>query len=222
MKKTWALINQLRGKVKEPIKPSFIINDTVIKNRRIIANEFNNYFVSIATKMNESTAYGNVPISPLPDFTTFSSSRIVNSIFLENCTHIEIENIIQGFQNGKASDISIQVIKKCSTKISSHLSYYFNMFMKKGIFPDILKIGKVTPVYKKGNKQIFENYRPISTLPLIGKIFEKIIYSRLYSLLASKGILYDNQFGFRKGHSTTHALNFSVEKFLKQLIPRNM
>ena len=217
LKKTWTLINQLRGKVKEKIKPSFIINDTVIKNRRIIANEFNNYFVSIATRMNDSTVYGNVPISPIPEFTTFTSSRMVNSIFLKDCTYIEIENIIQGFQNGKASDISIQVIKKCSTKISLHLSYYFNMFMKKGIFPDILKIGKVTPVYKKGDKQIFENYRPISTLPIIGKIFEKIIYSRLYSFLASKGILYGNPFGFRKGHSTTHALHFSVENILEAL-----
>ena len=62
---------------------------------------------------------------------------------------------------------------------------------------------------------MFENYRPISTLPIFGKNFEKIIYSRLYSFLASKDILYDNQFGFRKGHSTSHALHFSVNKILE-------
>ena len=87
--------------------------------------------------------------------------------------------------------------------------------MEQGIFPDNLKVGRITPIYKKGSKQLFENYRPISTLPILGKIFEKIIYSRLYSFLASKNILYDNQFGFRKGHSTSHALNYSVNKLLE-------
>ena len=217
LKKTWELINELRGKVKQQIKPCFIIDGTVIKNRRIIANEFNNYFVSIATKMNESSLCGDIPISPIPDFTSFTSPRVTSSIFVKDCTELEIEEIIKQFQNGKASDISIQVIKKCSAKISPHLAYYFNFFMREGIFPDILKIGKITPVYKKGDKQLFENYRPISTLPIIGKIFEKIIYSRLYNFLTSKNILYDNQFGFRKGHSTTHALNFSAESILEAI-----
>ena len=100
---------------------------------------------------------------------------------MEECTHSEIEDIIKQFQNGKASDISIQVIKKCSAKISPHLAFYFNQFIKEGIFPSILKVGKITPVYKKGDRQLFENYRPISTLPIIGKIFEKIIYTRFFN-----------------------------------------
>ena len=63
--------------------------------------------------------------------------------------------------------------------------------MNQGIFPDELKIGKVTPVFKKGDKQNFENYRPISIIPVFGKIFEKIIYSRLYSFLSSHNVLSD-------------------------------
>ena len=164
--------------------------------------------------MNELTPYGNIPISQIPDFTTSTPKRIINSIFFEDCTYLEIENIIRELHNGKASDISIQVIKKCSAKISPYLAYYFNYFIKEGIFPNILKIGKITPVYKKGDKQLFENYRPISTLPIIGKLFEKIIYSRLYNFLSDNGILYENQFGFRKGHSTAHALNLTVENIL--------
>ncbi len=77
------------------------------------------------------------------------------------------------------------------------------------------KLGKITPVYKKDDQELFENYRPISTLPIFGKLFEKIIYSRLYSFLASKGILHENQFGFRKSHSTSHALNYSVNEIHK-------
>ena len=82
--------------------------------------------------------------------------------------------------------------------------------MKAGIFPKELKIGNITPIHKKGNEQLLENYRPISTLPIFGKIFEKLIYSRLYSYFTSNGILNDKQFGFRKNHSTSHALNFSI------------
>jgi hypothetical protein len=67
--------------------------------------------------------------------------------------------------------------------------------------------------YKKDNKEHIENYRPVSILPLFGKIFEKIIYNRLYiyAFLTAKGILHDEQFGFRKRHSTAHALHKSVE-----------
>jgi len=82
--------------------------------------------------------------------------------------------------------------------------------MTNGIFPDELKVGRISPIYKKDNEELMENYRPVSTLAIFGKIFEKIIYTRLYSFLLSKNIIYENQFGFRKGHSTSHALNYSI------------
>ena len=74
-----------------------------------------------------------------------------------------------------------------------------------------LNLEKLLQFLKKEDEQLFENYRPISTLPIFGKIFEKLIYERLYNYFVSKGILYDRQFGFRKSHSTSHALNFSVD-----------
>ncbi|KAL5265672.1 hypothetical protein ACHWQZ_G006407 [Mnemiopsis leidyi] len=83
--------------------------------------------------------------------------------------------------------------------------------MQDGFFPCELKTGRISPIYKKEDEQLLENYRPVSTLPVFGKIFEKIIYSRLYSFLISKGVINENQFGFRKGHSTSNALNYSVE-----------
>ena len=72
------------------------------------------------------------------------------------------------------------------------------------LFPDELKIGKISPIYKKDNEELLllENYRPVSTLAIFGKIFEKIICSRLYSFINSQNILYENQYGFRKQHST--------------------
>ena len=83
--------------------------------------------------------------------------------------------------------------------------------MSSGIFPNILKLGIVSPVFKKGDPQKFDNYRPISTLPILSKIFEKLLYERIYSFLVSRKILYEKQFGFRKNHSTTHAINYSVK-----------
>ena len=91
--------------------------------------------------------------------------------------------------------------------------------MKVGKFPDELKLGKITPIYKKESDELLENYRPVSTLPIFGKIFEKIIYSRLYNYFVSKGILHDRQFGFRKQHLTSHVLNYSIDK-IKQSIEK--
>ena len=83
--------------------------------------------------------------------------------------------------------------------------------MQEGYFPDILKTGRISPIYKKENEELLENYRPVSTLPVFGKILEKLIYKRFYSFFVAKGILNENKFRFRKNHSTSHALNYSVE-----------
>ena len=89
--------------------------------------------------------------------------------------------------------------------------------MSRGIFPDILKVGKITPIYKKDNPELLENYRPVSTIPIFGKIFEKVIYERLYSFMVSQNLMTPCQFGFRKGHSTSHALNYSINHIQEAL-----
>ena len=218
-KKTWELINQLRGKSKSQIKPSFIINGQLVKERRIIANEFNKYFVSIAHNMNiqlqQDQDEPRIPITPIPQFMQYLDTRIGDSIYFSSCTPDEVSRIIKELENGKASDICITVVKQSSPIISHKLCNFFNAFIEKGIFPNLMKVGNISPVYKKGNPQTLGNYRPVSTLPLFGKIFEKIIYARLYSYLISKNIIYDKQFGFRKGHSTSHAINYSVNNILE-------
>ena len=144
-------------------------------------------------------------------------SSQANSMFLNECSEDEVNTIIREIQNGKSSDIPIGVIKKTSKIISPILSSHFNYLMEVGKFPNELKLGKITPIYKKESDDLLENYRPVSTLPIFEKIFEKIIYSRLNNYFVSKGILHDRQFGFRKQHSTSHALNYSIDK-IKQSI----
>ena len=210
-KKTWQIINELRGKKQRKVKPNFLIDNERVTSRRVIANEFNKYFTSIASNLNDAYSNEYLRINSLPSFTDYLPKSITSSIFLRDCDCDEIIEIIADLKNGKSSDIPIHVIKKSCTVITPYLVQYFNKCMQDGYFPCELKTGRISPIYKKDDEQLLENYRPVSTLPVFGKIFEKIIYSRLYSFLISKGIISENQFGFRKGHSTSNALNYSVE-----------
>ena len=209
-KKTWKIINELRGKQKTNVKASFVIGNERIICRRIIAEKFNNYFVSLASNLNYET-YNEIPITSFPPFESYMSNSCESSIFMEDCNEQEILGIINDLQNGKASDIPIVTIKVARTVISPYLTTLYNSCFASGIFPKVLKISKITPIHKKGNKELIENYRPVSTLPVFGKIFEKLIYSRVYRFLTYKGILSDAQFGFRKGHSTAHAIHYSAD-----------
>ena len=240
IKKTWEIINELRGKAKTDIKDSFIIDGRLVTERREIADGFNLFFSSIAKKLNvkvqssrptnEHPSSDLLNDSPTPEegrkFEKFSSyyqanRRIVNTIFLHPCDELEILDIIKKLENGKASDISTTVLKRCASHISLHLSDFFNVFMEAGVFPKILKLGSITPVYKKGDARFFDNYRPVSTLPIFGKIFEKVIYNRLYDFLSAMNVIYDQQFGFRRKHSTCHAINFSINRVLNEVENKN-
>ena len=208
-RETWKIINNIRGKHNSKIKPSFIIDGTLVEERRAIANGFNKYFTSIASKLNDSD-YGLI-IEEIPNYTNYIKNSVQSSIYLNDCSSIEISEIIKELSTNKSSDIPIVLLKRCSPIISPILSNFYNLFMSSGTFPVILKTGIVSPVYKKGNQQLFDNYRPISTLPIFSKLYEKIIYKRIYSYLITKNILYDKQFGFRKNHSTSHAINYSIK-----------
>lgn len=140
-----------------------------------------------------------------------------STIFLRECTAEEISTIIKNFEIDKASDIPVRLIKHASTILSPVLQQHFNFLMNEGTFPNELKLGRISPIYKKDDEELMQNYRPVSTLPILGKIFEKIIYDRLYSFFTSENILNDNQFGYRKGYSTSHALNYSTEQILNKI-----
>ncbi len=218
-KKTWQIINELRGKKKRQIKPPFLIDNQKIIDRRVIANAFNKYFNSIASNLNESLVDPSlgIPLTTVKSFYDFLNPCNNKSMTLEDCTINEIHKIISDLENGKASDIPISVIKRSSHVIALVLAKYFNIFMAKGIFPDVVKTGRVTPIYKKGNPEEIGNYRPVTTIAIFGKIFEKVIYTRIYSFATSQGIISPTQFGFRKSHSTSHAVNYSVNLITQSL-----
>ena len=89
--------------------------------------------------------------------------------------------------------------------------------MAKGIFPDQLKIAKIIPIHKGGAKNISSNYRPISLLPILGKVLEKIIAARFLKFINKHNILTQNQFGFRKNRSTELAVTEVYNRLLDNL-----
>ena len=133
-----------------------------------------------------------------------------NSLFFTPCTSEEVLKITSSLKpstssgvNGISSNLSKQIIPE----IIDVLIHIFYCSLSTGIVPSKLKIAKVNPVFKSGDKHKFTNYRPISILPSISKLLEKVVYNRIYDFITNHKILSPNQFGFRKKHSTYMAIN---------------
>ena len=144
-------------------------------------------------------------------------NRNDSTIFLTEIESHEIDEIIQNLNPNKSSDISPRILKLFRSSISPTLAVLLNNCMMSGVFPDILKIARVIPLYKEGDKNDMSNYRPICLLPVVSKIFEKLLYKRINCFLDKHNILYNKQFGFRKQHSTEHALHTAVTQIVNSL-----
>ena len=92
------------------------------------------------------------------------------------------------------------------------LHIIFKNILPTSIYSDMWKLANVTPIFKKGDKQLITNYRPISLLPICGKIFEKMIFNNLYNYLHLNGLITENQSGFRPVDSTTNQLLYLVDE----------
>ena len=98
------------------------------------------------------------------------------------------------------------------------LKYIFNLLLQQGIFPENLKIAKVSPIYKKDEEFLLTNYRPISVLPCFSKLLECIMYNCLFKYLSENSILYEKQFGFQTSHSTEHAILLLVNQLYQSFV----
>ena len=139
----------------------------------------------------------------------------MNSIFLEDVNQWEIVEICNTFRSGRATGndtISMSSIKDTIDLISSPLMHLINLSIRSGIVPDQLKIARVIPLYKTGERDIFTNYRPVSVLPAFSKFLERVIYNRLLKFLNKCDILSDSQYGFRKNNSTAYAFTYLYDK----------
>ena len=118
-------------------------------------------------------------------------------------------------------ETSYKCIKLASKHISECLTSIFNQSLQQGVVPDILKISKVTPIDKGGETTDPANYRPISTLSTFTQIFEQCIYNQLINYIEKHKIIFQFQFGFRKGHSTAQAIT-EITNTLRKAIDDNL
>ena len=114
-------------------------------------------------------------------------------------------------------NIPVKLIKLIPYNMSVALTDIFNESFKTGIFPDLLKLAHVTPIHKGNSRMAVTNYRPISVLPNITKIFEQIVHKRVYDFLILHNIIYEHQFGFQKNKCTSLAFLDIYSELIKSI-----
>lgn len=202
-KASWQIIKNINNDVSHKNDINTIISDGKIYSEpNTIANEFNKFFINISNNSN--------PLSELTTYNHYESSlkHYPNSIYLTPVHKDDILKIIASLKNTNSTgydDINTKILKLCSTSISEPLAHIINLSLYHGVFPDRLKLSIVKPLFKKGDKTDFNNYRPITLIPILSKVFEKAIHVRIYNFFTKYQILKSEQFGFTKNKSTTLA-----------------
>ena len=179
-----------------------------------IANELAKYFATIgekyAGKIGKSKTTIKDYLSKIP--------RNDKSLYLRPTDAKEIESIINKLLNKNSSGwdgVSNKLIKAIKSSILHPLTMLFNKSMSEGVFPTIMKPACVSPLHKGGKLNLSTNYRPISLLPVLSKVLEKLLHARTYSFLNSTGQLYNSQYGFREKHSCENAVQELMSGILK-------
>ena len=192
---------------------SLKVNDKVINENKEKARAFNDYFASIGSKMARKFDTGNC-------YKSYLTEPNSNNLFLSPVTEQELLSEISKLPAKKSSgldNISPKIVKATSDIIIEPLTHIYNCSFLNATVPDSLKIAKVIPIFKKGKRNLPENYRPISLLSTFNKILEKLVYKRLYGFLNNNNVLNDYQFGFRKGHSTILAVTEIVDNIRSEI-----
>lgn len=221
-KDIWNNINDVLGrKHKDKIPKTMTkLTDSGVKvtidSQQTIANEFNSFFTSIGKSL-----ANNIPKTLNDDINKFRTLKNSQRSFnLEPTNEYEIINLIDSLSNNTScghDKISAFILKKVKLIIAPILTNILNLSMVNGFYPDQLKIARVTPIFKSGSNSLFNNYRPISVLSSINKIFEKILFQRLNHFLISTKFFCTQQYGFRQKSSTTNAVIDLVNKIQRHL-----
>ena len=176
-------------------------NGKKITEPQKIVNLFNNHYSNVGPNIDKKLPKRNL--------------QVEKSFCLKPVVKQEIFDLILAFDNKKSlspNSIPIYILKISNHLFSDLLTEMVNLSFKTGIFPALCKLSKIIPIFKK-DPMFCVNYRPISLLPIYSKIFEKLIYTRMYSFLTCNN-LNDKQFGFRAKHSVNHAL-ISITELIK-------
>ena len=216
IKKTWEGINNIINirNTNKSVPTCIKIGESHLTDPKEIAKTFNDYFSSIATNIEKKLIKTNKL------YTDYLNQPNQNSIFLSPVMAEEIKTLILSLKINKAegpNSIPTKILKLIINEISQPLANIINLSLETGVFPNMLKTAAVIPVHKKSSKLLCSNYRPISLLSNISKIFENIMHKKLYTFLNKNNCLYESQFGFRQNHSTNHTLVKISEQIQKAI-----
>ena len=178
-------------------------------------NVLNNHFISIGPKMS----------SKFTEITgECNSPEFEKTMFVHPTNEKEIYEKLHGMKNKKSSGhdgISNEILKCCSPILDTFLVRIFNQCITNCIFPECFKTAKVISLYKKGDKTDPHNYRPISLLSSLSKIFEKILHKRMMKFCQTNKLLNPVQYGFRKKMSCTDAID-AITDYIRDVIDRKL
>ena len=179
LRKSWNVIKDVINKKKKiPKKSRFQINGKTVENTSQIAEAFNDFFINIGNELDKK-----IPTTPTK-LTHFIPKNYNINLFLTPASPDEIDKIIEKLKNCATGwdGIPAIVIKENKETLKPALMHIINLSLSNGIFPSELKIANVIPIFKNTNPEEITNYRPVSLLTTISKVFEKIFYTRLIKI----------------------------------------
>ena len=194
----WSILKTFYNDKKIPLIPPLLVDDKFVTDIQKKANVFNKFFAEQCTPLDNNSS---LPVNQL----FLTQSRLM-SLDLDDD---ELLKIIRALNINKAhghDDISIRMIKICDKSLIKPLMLIFKKSIRSSYYPDIWKKSNIIPVHKKNDKRLVNNYRPISLLPVFGKIFEKIIFNKIYNYLSKENLLNSNQSGFQPSDSCINQL----------------
>ena len=213
IKGTWRILNSLINKKNSTIEYPDAFHsddDSQVKGDRNIANHFNDFFVNVGPKLASK-------IEPPDNASIFSylGPSGKNSMFLNPVESQEVLNVIKQCKSKNSEDcdnLSMNVVKHIISAVIVPFTHICNLSFLNGVVPDSMKIAKIIPLFKSGDKTKFTNYRPVALLPQFSKILEKLFCKRLNDFIDKNTLLSESQFGFRANRSTSLAILDLVEE----------
>jgi hypothetical protein len=214
VKKTWGIINELTSRKQNNSHVKEIkLNGSSVSDPPGLSETFNIHFSSIGPKLMEKILCDENNCSYLEYLNCHISG---NTFELKSTTSSMVCSHLDKLCKSKATGldkISAKLLRYCPDLLSESLTVIFNCSINTGIFPDEWKCSKVIPLFKHGERRDLNNYRPISIIPVVAKVFERIIYDQIYAFLTDNNLLCNSQSGFRCLHSTVTALLESTKNW---------
>ena len=192
----------------------------VCTSKSKIADAFGKFFANVALELKKSlNVFGNT--TWLNSHNSERDSTIPSNVFqFQNVSSTDVLKALQNLKRTKSpglDDLPPGMLKDAAIYITEPLTYIINPSLTTGMIPSSWKEAKVLPVFKSGSSSVMDNYRPISVLPAVSKILERIVHGQLSKYLEENALMSPYQFGFRRKHSTSLAVTYLSDTIRKSI-----